>query len=118
MMVSSWVTLQWPKLSKYSTSEDKKWKKLFMSHSVKMMKQFLIQALKEMKSTSMRANLSQMMSFFNPEVKSLNNSVLSEEPTKFTTADEHPAINEPDNVAPISDDQPVPIISPPAEEIL
>ncbi|GJQ97423.1 retrovirus-related pol polyprotein from transposon TNT 1-94 [Tanacetum coccineum] len=64
----------------------------------------------------------------------LQNSVLSEEPAKFTTADEHPAINEPDNVAPadflesaepqdsvlsepISDDQPAPIVSPPAEEI-
>ncbi|GJS54890.1 retrovirus-related pol polyprotein from transposon TNT 1-94 [Tanacetum coccineum] len=48
----------WPKLSEYSTSEDKKWRKMFMSHSVKTMKQFLNPALKEMKSASMKIDLS------------------------------------------------------------
>ncbi|GJV47286.1 retrovirus-related pol polyprotein from transposon TNT 1-94 [Tanacetum coccineum] len=65
----------------------------------------------------------------------LQNSFPSEEQTEFTIADEHPTVNELDNAAPayilesaepqdyvlneqISDEQPAPIISPSAEEIL
>nr|GEV55366.1 hypothetical protein [Tanacetum cinerariifolium] len=49
MMDSFLATLQWLKLSGCSTSEDKKWKKQYMLHSVKMMKPFLNPAHKHIK---------------------------------------------------------------------
>nr|GEW51696.1 putative ribonuclease H-like domain-containing protein [Tanacetum cinerariifolium] len=47
MMDFSLVTHLWQKLLKSSTSEDKRWKKLFMSYLMKMMKQYLKSALKD-----------------------------------------------------------------------
>nr|GEY01766.1 uncharacterized mitochondrial protein AtMg00810-like [Tanacetum cinerariifolium] len=97
------------KLSGYSTSEDKKWKKLYMLHSVRMMKPSL-----------------------NPAQKV---SVIPEDPPEFTKADNHPALNEPDQIEsvvpfepvkpqnnviiePISDVQPLPTISPSSKVFL
>ncbi|GKC98648.1 retrovirus-related pol polyprotein from transposon TNT 1-94 [Tanacetum coccineum] len=57
-------------LNRCSTSEDKKWKKQYMSHSVKMMKLSLNLAHKEF--------------------------IIPEDPLVFTETDNHPAINEPD----------------------
>ncbi|GJU47658.1 hypothetical protein Tco_1204924 [Tanacetum coccineum] len=71
-----------PKHSGYSTSEDKKWKKLFMSHSVKMMKQFLNPSHKGMQSTSIKIDPSLMMNFLNLGAKLLNAlQILSTFPT-------------------------------------
>ncbi|GJT46270.1 retrovirus-related pol polyprotein from transposon TNT 1-94 [Tanacetum coccineum] len=78
-----------------STSKDKKWKKQYMLHSVKMMKSFLNPAQKVMQSTLMKTNPFQMMNYLNQRVKLLNALAILN-PLKFTKADNHPALNEPD----------------------
>ncbi|GJS79869.1 hypothetical protein Tco_0729750 [Tanacetum coccineum] len=71
-----------------------------MSHSVKMMKQFLNLAQNEMQSTSMKIDPSLMMNSLNPGVKLLNALAIlrlclsPEEPHVFTSADDHPALND------------------------
>ncbi|GJV83503.1 retrovirus-related pol polyprotein from transposon TNT 1-94 [Tanacetum coccineum] len=72
MMDSFLVTLQWPKHSRYSTSEDKKWKKSTMLHSVKMMKQSPNQAQRVIISTSMKTDPSMMMNSVYRGTKCLN----------------------------------------------
>ncbi|GKF41675.1 hypothetical protein Tco_0125017, partial [Tanacetum coccineum] len=71
MMVSFLATLQWLKLSGYSTSEGKKWKKPIMLHSVKMMKQSLNQAQRVMNSTSIKIDPSLVMNSLYQEAKYL-----------------------------------------------
>ncbi|GKD03585.1 retrovirus-related pol polyprotein from transposon TNT 1-94 [Tanacetum coccineum] len=93
MMGSSLATLQWQKHSGYSTSEDKKWNKHIMLHSVKMMKQFLNPAQKVMQSISMKIDPSLMMNSLNLRIRLLNALAILK-PPEFTSADDPPALNE------------------------
>nr|GEX68158.1 reverse transcriptase domain-containing protein [Tanacetum cinerariifolium] len=62
----------WQRHLGYSTSEDKKWKKPIMLHSVKIIKQYPNQEQKVMKSTLMKTDLSLMMNSFYQGTKHLN----------------------------------------------
>ncbi|GKC26436.1 retrovirus-related pol polyprotein from transposon TNT 1-94 [Tanacetum coccineum] len=114
-----------------STSEDKKWKKQYMLYSVKIMKPSLNPTQNVMQSTSMKIDPFQIMNSLNQGVKLLSALAILN-PPEFTEADNHLALNEPDQtesadlfkpsepqnnviIKLISDVQPSPTISPLAE---
>nr|GEV05095.1 hypothetical protein [Tanacetum cinerariifolium] len=117
MMDSSWVTLQWPRLSGCSTLEDKKWKKQFMLLSVSQTsiegdainfnenKSFLDDEFIEPRTKDSQYSVN--IEYF-PYVSAyeditlvvlptLQNSVTSEEPPEFTIGDHPPADHEQDH---------------------
>ncbi|GKD83645.1 retrovirus-related pol polyprotein from transposon TNT 1-94 [Tanacetum coccineum] len=65
--------------------------------NMKMMKQFLNPAQKVMQSTSMKTDPFQMMNSLNQGVKLLSALAILN-PPEFTKADNHPALNEPDQI--------------------